>query len=43
MIAFDSLGRKFTNCTAVNPSFEVKGEGQIRLKNEVYRQSEWAK
>ena len=33
LIALESLGRKFTNCTAVNPDFEVKGEGQISLRN----------
>jgi len=31
------LGRKFTNCTAVNPDFSLKGEGQISLVSDVYK------
>ena len=31
LVAFDDQGRKFTNCTAVNPEFSIKGEGQISL------------
>lgn len=29
VIALDSQGRKFTNCTAVRPRFELKSEGII--------------
>ena len=27
----DSKGRKFTNCTSVRPSFELKGETFVKL------------
>jgi len=29
LVAFDNQGRKFTNCTAVNPEFSSKGDGQV--------------
>jgi len=31
LIAIDSKGRKFTNCTAVRPSYELKGETFVNL------------
>jgi hypothetical protein len=27
VIALDTFGRKFTNCTAVTPQFDMKGDG----------------
>lgn len=37
LIALDDQGRKFTNCTAVNPDFSIKGEGQISLVKDYYK------
>ena len=31
LYALDSKGRKFTNCTSVRPSYEVKGDNIIRV------------
>lgn len=31
LMAFDKQGRKFTNCTAINPTFSLKGDGNIEL------------
>jgi len=31
LFAMDSRGRKFTNCTAVRPSYEVKGDKIIAV------------
>ena len=31
VIALDRQGRKFTNCTAIYPSFSTKGEGNIKI------------
>ena len=31
LIALDSKGRKFTNCTAVRPSYEVRGETIVTM------------
>lgn len=36
LTAFDNQGRKFTNCTAVNPEFTVKGEGSILIAQNMY-------
>lgn len=35
VIALDRKGRKFTNCTAVFPTFETKGNGNIKVENTV--------
>ena len=35
LIALDSKGRKFTNCTSVRPNYELKGETFVGL-SEVY-------
>ena len=37
LVALDDQGRKFTNCTAVNPDFSIKGEGQISLVKDFYK------
>jgi len=29
LIALDRAGRKFTNCTALDSGFEIKGEGNL--------------
>lgn len=39
LIALDSKGRKFTNCTSVRPSYELKGETFVSL-SEVYDQQQ---
>ncbi len=31
LFALDSKGRKFTNCTSVRPSYELKGETFVNL------------
>ena len=34
LIALDSKGRKFTNCTAVRPSYEVRGETIVTVADD---------
>lgn len=33
LVALDSKGRKFTNCTAVRPDYELKGETFVRVSD----------
>jgi hypothetical protein len=35
LLAFDKLGRKFTNCTSVDASFELKGAGIVSQERNI--------
>ena len=40
LVALDSKGRKFTNCTAVRPSYELRGETIVSIDNQGAQSSE---
>jgi|LauGreDrversion4_2_1035121.scaffolds.fasta_scaffold35481_2 hypothetical protein len=35
VIALDRVGRKFTNCTSVIPILSVKGEGNVKIVQQI--------
>jgi len=37
LTALDYQGRKFTNCTAVDPDYSVKGDDQVSLEHDYFK------